>query len=208
MHRALIDYVRARAVEGAPASKVAREVRARAQRGFDLLEQGLGDYGIKEGRVSAMPASDPLTTLLDGHVAVAEAAGSPFYAVLLALMRDDAAADGPVRVALRGLEHDRIDEWDAFRILAGVHRMVLAGDATSARESTSHRRARRRRRRSLAGDPGADRERPRRAGRGARASAADERAVALEGARRRPLPHLARTGLPLAFASVSGRAPV
>jgi hypothetical protein len=76
-----------------------------------------------------MPGSDPLTGQLDGHIAVARTAGSPFYAALLELMRDDAAADGPVREALHGHEHDRIDEWDSFRLLAGVHRMVLAGDA-------------------------------------------------------------------------------
>jgi hypothetical protein len=81
-----------------------------------------------------MPAPDPLTTLLDGHIAVAEAAGSPFYAALLTRMRDDAAADGPVRIALHGHEHDRIDEWDAFRILAGIHRMVLAEDANELRK--------------------------------------------------------------------------
>ncbi len=76
-----------------------------------------------------MPAPDPLTAQLDGHIAVARAAGSRFYAGLLELMRDDAAAGGPTRAALRGHEHDRVDEWDAFRLLAGVHRMVLAGDA-------------------------------------------------------------------------------
>jgi AcrR family transcriptional regulator len=47
-HRALIDYVRARALAGASASQVAREVRARAKRAFDLLEEGLGDYGVRE----------------------------------------------------------------------------------------------------------------------------------------------------------------
>jgi AcrR family transcriptional regulator len=48
VHRALIDYVRARALAGASASQVAREVRARAQRAFELLEEGLGHYGVKE----------------------------------------------------------------------------------------------------------------------------------------------------------------
>jgi AcrR family transcriptional regulator len=48
-HRALIDYVRSRALAGAPASQVAREVRARAKRAFDLLAAGLGDYGVKGG---------------------------------------------------------------------------------------------------------------------------------------------------------------
>jgi hypothetical protein len=81
-----------------------------------------------------MAGTDPLTELLDGHVAVAEAAGSPFYAALLERMRDDAAAGGPVRDALRGHEGDRIDEWDGFRLLAGVHRMVLGGDADELRQ--------------------------------------------------------------------------
>jgi AcrR family transcriptional regulator len=49
VHRALIDYVRARALAGASASQVAREVRARAKRAFELLEVGLGDYGMKPG---------------------------------------------------------------------------------------------------------------------------------------------------------------
>ncbi len=80
-----------------------------------------------------MGASDPLTGMLDGHIAVAQAAGSPFYAALLELMRDDAAAGGPVHVALREHERDRVDEWDGFRLLAGVHRMVLAGDADELR---------------------------------------------------------------------------
>jgi len=48
-HRALIDYVRARALAGASASQVARELRVRAKRAFDLLEAGLGDYGVKRG---------------------------------------------------------------------------------------------------------------------------------------------------------------
>jgi AcrR family transcriptional regulator len=48
VHRALIDYVRARALAGAPASQVAREVRVRAKRAFDLLEEGLGDYGLRK----------------------------------------------------------------------------------------------------------------------------------------------------------------
>jgi AcrR family transcriptional regulator len=47
VHRALIDYVRARALAGAPASQVARDVRARAKRAFELLEEGLGDYGVR-----------------------------------------------------------------------------------------------------------------------------------------------------------------
>jgi hypothetical protein len=30
---------------------------------------------------------------------------------------------------VRGHERDRVDEWDAFRLLAGVHRIVLSGNA-------------------------------------------------------------------------------
>ena len=76
-----------------------------------------------------MSASDPLTTLVAGHVDIALRAGSAFYAGLLERMRDDVAGGGPTREALRGHEHDRVDEWDAFRLLAGVHRIVLEGDA-------------------------------------------------------------------------------
>lgn len=73
--------------------------------------------------------ADPLIAQLDGHVEVALRAGSRFYAGLLERMRDDALAGGPTRSALRGHERDRVDEWDAFRLLAGVHRIVLSGDA-------------------------------------------------------------------------------
>ena len=44
VHRALIDYVRRRALAGAGAVQVRREVRAQAKRAFALLEGGLGDY--------------------------------------------------------------------------------------------------------------------------------------------------------------------
>jgi hypothetical protein len=71
--------------------------------------------------------SDPLIEQFEGHIEVAQRAGSRFYAGLLGRMRDDARAGGPTRVALRGHERDRVDEWDAFRLLAGVHRIVLSG---------------------------------------------------------------------------------
>jgi AcrR family transcriptional regulator len=48
VHRALIDQVRMRALAGASASQVAREVRAHARRAFAMLEEGFGDYGVKE----------------------------------------------------------------------------------------------------------------------------------------------------------------
>ena len=48
LHRALIDYVRERALAGAPASQLAREVRTQAKRAFAQLERGLGDYAVKK----------------------------------------------------------------------------------------------------------------------------------------------------------------
>jgi hypothetical protein len=79
--------------------------------------------------MSGMSASDPLIDQLDGHIDVARRVGSPFYAALLERMRADAAEGGSIRTALRGHERDRVDEWDAFRLLAGVHRIVLSGQA-------------------------------------------------------------------------------
>jgi AcrR family transcriptional regulator len=46
-HRALIEYSRRRALAGAPASRVARELRAQAAQAFAQLEQGLGEYAAK-----------------------------------------------------------------------------------------------------------------------------------------------------------------
>jgi AcrR family transcriptional regulator len=47
VHRLLIDYVRERTLAGDGASEVARGVRAQAKRAFAVLENGLGDYGVK-----------------------------------------------------------------------------------------------------------------------------------------------------------------
>jgi AcrR family transcriptional regulator len=47
IHRVLIDYVRRRTLDGAPAAKIAREVRVQAEEAFALLEGGLGDYAVK-----------------------------------------------------------------------------------------------------------------------------------------------------------------
>jgi AcrR family transcriptional regulator len=44
VHRALVDYSRRRIVAGVRHPRLAREVRARAEHGFALLEHGLGDY--------------------------------------------------------------------------------------------------------------------------------------------------------------------
>jgi AcrR family transcriptional regulator len=43
-HRALIDYVRRRALAGDSASAIGRGVRTEAKRALALLERGLGDY--------------------------------------------------------------------------------------------------------------------------------------------------------------------
>jgi AcrR family transcriptional regulator len=48
LHRALIDYVRERALDGARSSRIAREVRAQANQAFAQLEHGLGDYAVKQ----------------------------------------------------------------------------------------------------------------------------------------------------------------
>lgn len=79
--------------------------------------------------MSPAAPDDPLAAQIEGQVGVAERVGSQFYVTLLQRMRDDALADGPVRDALHGHESDRVDEWDAYRLLAGVHRIVLEGDA-------------------------------------------------------------------------------
>jgi AcrR family transcriptional regulator len=43
IHRALVDFTRERVVAGVPNERIAREVRARAQRAVAALEVGLGD---------------------------------------------------------------------------------------------------------------------------------------------------------------------
>lgn len=83
-----------------------------------------------------MPTSDALTVMFDAHIAVAQAVGSRFYVRLLEAMREDATAEGPTRAALAGHERDRFDEWDGFRLLWGVHRMVLAGEANDLRTTS------------------------------------------------------------------------
>jgi hypothetical protein len=79
--------------------------------------------------MSLAAPDDPLAAQIEGQVGVAQRVGSQFYVTLLHRMRDDALVDGPVRDALRGHERDRVEEWDAYRLLAGVHRIVLEGGA-------------------------------------------------------------------------------
>ena len=52
-HQSLIEFVRSRLLDGpTDHARLAREVRTRGRRAFDLLEQGLATYGAK-------PATDP-----------------------------------------------------------------------------------------------------------------------------------------------------
>jgi AcrR family transcriptional regulator len=53
VHRALIDYSRERALAGAHASRIARELRAQAKQAFARLERGLGEYDVKKPRPDA-----------------------------------------------------------------------------------------------------------------------------------------------------------
>jgi hypothetical protein len=50
VHRALIDYTRQRIGAGQLSPRLPRDVRAQAERAFALLEQGLGNYGVKGRR--------------------------------------------------------------------------------------------------------------------------------------------------------------
>jgi AcrR family transcriptional regulator len=47
VHRALIEYSRQRALAGARASRIARELPDQARAAFARLESGLGDYAVK-----------------------------------------------------------------------------------------------------------------------------------------------------------------
>jgi len=76
-----------------------------------------------------MSARDPVLAQYDGHIALAERLPSPFYATLLRHMRADAEEYGPMRTALAGHEHDDVQQWDIYRLLAGVHQIVLSGGA-------------------------------------------------------------------------------
>jgi AcrR family transcriptional regulator len=46
-HRALVEFARRRIVDGARPPRLAREVRAHAERAFALLETGLGRYAVR-----------------------------------------------------------------------------------------------------------------------------------------------------------------
>jgi AcrR family transcriptional regulator len=48
LHRALIDHVRERALAGASAARIRREVKAEAERALAQLERGLRDFGVRD----------------------------------------------------------------------------------------------------------------------------------------------------------------
>ncbi|GAB3758553.1 TetR/AcrR family transcriptional regulator [Microlunatus parietis] len=48
VHRSLVGYVRQRVLGGASLRRVAGEVRDNGARSFDLLENGLGGYGVRD----------------------------------------------------------------------------------------------------------------------------------------------------------------
>jgi hypothetical protein len=47
VHHALVAQARAGVVAGTPHATVRRELLAQADRAFELLERGLGDYAVK-----------------------------------------------------------------------------------------------------------------------------------------------------------------
>jgi AcrR family transcriptional regulator len=47
VHRTLVDFARERIVAGMERERLAREVRARTKQALELLENGLGSYGVK-----------------------------------------------------------------------------------------------------------------------------------------------------------------
>jgi AcrR family transcriptional regulator len=48
VHRSLISYTRRRILEGTGSARLAREVRAQAERAFTLLDSGLGGYARRQ----------------------------------------------------------------------------------------------------------------------------------------------------------------
>jgi AcrR family transcriptional regulator len=47
VHRALVGYTRRRILDGTPQPRLQRDVRAQADRAFERLREGLGDYALK-----------------------------------------------------------------------------------------------------------------------------------------------------------------
>jgi hypothetical protein len=55
VHRAILDSVRRRALDGQPNPSLAREVRLKAKHALALLENGLGGYGEIDHRSRSVP---------------------------------------------------------------------------------------------------------------------------------------------------------
>ena len=49
LHRALLDYVRDGVIAGRSSNALSRGMRAQAGQALELLERGLGDYGVRGG---------------------------------------------------------------------------------------------------------------------------------------------------------------
>ncbi|HEX6310516.1 MAG TPA: DUF2332 family protein, partial [Acidimicrobiia bacterium] len=75
-----------------------------------------------------MDVGAELGRVLRGHGELCTAMGSPFYGALMELMAGDAESGGPTVVLLAP---DASDAGAVYRLrlLGGVHRLVLAGDA-------------------------------------------------------------------------------
>jgi hypothetical protein len=69
-----------------------------------------------------------LGRVLRGHAALVTAMGSPFYGALMQRMAEDADAEGPITTLIAPDARDP-DAMYRLRVLGGVHRLVLAGDA-------------------------------------------------------------------------------
>src|SRR5690348_577810 len=72
---------------------------------------------------------DDAALLSDRFRQHARACSSPLYAALMAAMADDWDDGGPVRTVCEGWEHAQPGSVVQLRLLAGLHRIVLRGDA-------------------------------------------------------------------------------
>jgi hypothetical protein len=74
-------------------------------------------------------AEPPLVGVIRIYELACNSMGSPFYGELLARMAADVAADGPVGRFLAARHDSTYEEAVPLRLLGGVHRLVLAGQA-------------------------------------------------------------------------------
>ena len=75
-----------------------------------------------------MTQRDQLMDTLSEEARAAALMSAPFYAQLVTAMRADVAAEGPTWNLLSPYAAEPAGEFYAFRALAGVHRLVLAGE--------------------------------------------------------------------------------